>query len=189
MKIIKLIPVIIKNLILIIFYELKQLWRKSGKAKWIMSLLALGLVAGGGYRIWNGYYFDPNSEDLSLSQAARVGEMTTHRLMIELKGIPDNLPGQYERGDIVFIKPANFQFTEEEKTKFAILNMNLTEKQAEIMTRSLSETKKDASGQPEKISLKRRKYAVRLWRVGIWGDDQKGRVTDKVYGWGIVYEK
>jgi hypothetical protein len=178
MKIIKLIPVIIKNLILIIIYELKKLWRKSKKARWIMSLIALGLVIGLGFQIYNNYFFDPKSDELTLSQAAKVGEMTTHRLMVELVG--STAPGQYERGDIILIQPVNFQFTEEQKTKFAIINMNLTEKQAGIMMQSLKKNEE---------SLKRRKYAVRLWRIGIFGNDQKGKVIDKIFKWGIVYEK
>ena len=184
MKILKLLPVIAKNLVLIIIYELKKLRRRSRKARWAMNFIIVVLIIFFGYRIANNYFFDPNSHNLNLSQAARVGKVSTHRLLVELVG--STAPGQYERGDIILIASANSQFTAEERSKFLIINMNLTDKQAEVLLQSL---KKSTSDPAETISLKRRKYAVNLGKAGIKNNDRQGRVIEKTYQWNIIYEK
>lgn len=197
MKYIKLVLTIIKNFFLIIFYEGKKLFRKYPWAAWAALVMVLvGVVWGGviGYKKYQRHraiYGD----DVSLSRAAKIGEATTQKLMVQIenpKGNPEDVKGRYQRGDIVLIKPGNFEFSEAEKTGFLILHMDLTEKQAEILVKSKQADtgKDDPGGRPQLENLARRRYAVDLGKVGISGNDQGGReITDKIYTWDILFEK
>lgn len=150
-------------------------------------------------------------ENPSLSQAAKMGEMTTHKLMVQIENKncpPEMASGCYERGDIVLIKEGGWEFSDAEKEGFLILHMDLTDKQAEIMVQALEKKGKtpsvpDGTSPPSKgeedkpkdmppmmETLKMRKYTVNFEKIGIGPDDQKGReITDKVFKWNVVSEK
>lgn len=138
-------------------------------------------------------------ENPSLSQAAKMGEMTTHKLMVQIENKncpPEMASGCYERGDIVLIKEGGWEFSDAEKEGFLILHMDLTDKQAEIMVQALEEKSKvqpdkDIKDAPPAMeTLKMRKYTVNFEKIGIGPDDQKGReIMDKVFKWNVVKEK
>lgn len=192
---------IIKNFFPVLFEEIRDLLRSSRKARWIFGILIILVLAFGGYKVWKNFYPDPNSQNLTLSQAGRIGEVTTHKLMVQIENKnchPQMQNGCYERGDIVLIKDGAWEFSGAEKDGFLILHMDLTEKQAEILVRSLEEKSKvqppkdkELKDAPETMeTLKMRKYAVELSKIGIGPDDQKGRENnDTIYKWDIVKEK
>jgi hypothetical protein len=194
MKALKLIPTIIKNFFLIIYDETKKLMRRSKIFKWAFWVVLILLLAGGGYKIWRYYRPNPNDPNLSLSQAAKIGQVTTHKLMVEIenpKCSPAMASGCYERGDIVLIKPGDWEFSDAEKTGFLILHMDLTDKQAEVLVRSLDKNtnQKGPNGEPQAQQLKMRRYAVDLQKIGIADNDQNGREVDTIYKWDVVKEK
>lgn len=131
---------------------------------------------------------DPD-EKLTLAEAAEMGETVAYKLMIQIetpKGNPEDLKGRYEKGDIVLILPASHEFSTAEKEGFLIIKVDLTEKQTQLLTRSLNEIKKekDEAGMPLRETLKRRKFYVDLAKIGIAGNDQKGHeITDKSFKW------
>jgi hypothetical protein len=196
MKIIKLIPVIVKNFVLIIFWETKKLFR----GRTYLTLILLATILAGA--IWGGiaYYKHRRYEMIygdvtTLEEAAKMGEMTTHKLLVQIetpRGREEDLKGRYQRGDVVLTKPADFQFSEAEKTGFLILHMDLTEKQAMILVQSkkIDTGKNDQDGRPKTDTATRRRFAVDLGKIGIPDTDEKGReITDKVYKWDILIEK
>ena len=147
-------------------------------------------------------FFKKNStgdpyDNLTLSEAAKMGEVKTYKLMIQIetpKGSPEDTEGRYERGDIVLILPADHGFSPAEKEGFLIIKMDLTQKQTELLTKSLEEIKKEKNketGEPEREMLKRRKYTVDLTKIGIAENDEKGKeITDKTFKWKeVVSEK
>lgn len=140
-------------------------------------------------------------ENPSLSQAAKMGEMTTHKLMVQIENKncpPEMASGCYERGDIVLIKEGAWEFSSAEKEGFLILHMDITDKQAMVLVRSIEEKSKNQPPKDKEIkdmpeameTVKMRKYAVDFKKIGISPDDQKGReIADKVYKWDVVKEK
>jgi len=202
---------IIKNFFPVLFGELRDLLGRNRKARWIFAVLIIASLSFGGYKIWKNFYPDPNSQNLTLSQAGRIGEVTTHKLMVQIENKncpPETQSGCYERGDIVLIKDGAWEFSGAEKNGFLILHMDLTEKQAEILVQALEKKMKTPSvpdgtspplkeGEeklkdipPQMETLKMRKYAVSLSEIGISPDDQKGRENnDTIYKWEIVKEK
>jgi hypothetical protein len=194
-KIIKLIPTIIKNFFLIILEEIVNLFRKMG---WLWSLVLLAVLAGaiGGGFFWykKERHFENPEAKMTLEEAAKIGEVTTHKLLVQIeipKGNPEDLKGRYERGDIVQVSPGDKEFSEAEKTGFLILKMDLTDKQGELLMRALEieDEQKDPDGRPMMKTLKRRKYAIDLQKIGIGDDVQRGRVVEDIYKWDIVKEK
>lgn len=185
-------PVIVKKFFLIVIRGIKKLWGKSTAAKWLMSIILILLTTGGSYGIWKYYHRD---DEISLSQAARIGEVTTHKLMVQIenpKGNAADAGGRYERGDIILIKPGDFSFSDAEKESFLILHMDLTDKQAEVLVRALEKkTKlKDETGRRITEETKRRKYSIDLNKVDIGNEAQKGREMDgMVYTWDVIDEK
>lgn len=198
MKIIKLIPTIIKNFFLIIFYEIRKFFRRSKWVRRMLVILVVAVLAYVGWRVWYYYHPNPNDPNLSLTQAAQIGQVTTHKLLVQIenKNCPPSIAnGCFERGDIVLIKPADFQFSDAEKEGFLILHMDITDKQAEVLIESLQQKaqnqpkSKTPNGQPVMDTLKIRKYAVDLKKIGIADNDQSGREVDTVYKWDVVKEK
>lgn len=199
MKYIKLIPIILKNLVLITYDETKSLLQRSKIARWIFAVIVAVILGAIGYFVF--WRVDPNDPDLSLWQASRVGEKTTHQLMVQIenKNCPKEIAsGCYERGDIVLIKPADFQFSDGEKESFLILKMDITDKQAEVLVKSLEQKAKEQpkdlpegmkDAGPQMEQLKMRKYVVNLKEIGIGDDVTSGKVVDKVFGWKVVDEK
>ena len=200
-KKLKLIPTILKNFFPVVFGEIRDLLKRSRKARWILGIIIIFSLGFGGYKAWKYYRPNPDDRDLSLSQAGRIGEMTTHKLMVQIenKNCPPQMQsGCYERGDIVLIKDGQWEFSGAEKEGFLILHMDLTEKQAEILVQSI-EKKSDIQPPadknakdvlPEMETLKMRKYTVNLQKISISPDDQKGReIGDKIYKWDVVKEK
>ena len=196
MKILKLIPVVIKNFLLIVFYET----RKFIKSKPFLSLIifvAVIVIIGGGIWGWQKYNNRAGKiieDEVTLSEAAKMGEVTTHKLLVQIevpKGSPEDIKGRHERGDIVLIKNADHEFSIAEKTGFLILKMDITEKQSELLVRSLEAQtgEKEEDGAPRTEQLKRRKFTIDLSKIGISPDDQKGREEEKIYSWDIVKEK
>jgi hypothetical protein len=173
---------------------------KKRLATFIIGVILIAvLLIGGAIFIYRTFIHpdtgNPN-DYITLSEAAKMGEMATHKLMVQIespKGSAEDVKGRYERGDIVLIKEAEHQFSIAEKTGFLIVRMELTPKQAELLTMSLDEVKgKDKeTGEPQRETLKRRKFTVDLEKIGISADDQKGReIEDKVFKWeGNVLEK
>jgi hypothetical protein len=136
--------------------------------------------------------------NLSLSQAARIGQVTTHKLMVQIENRncpPEIASGCYERGDIVLIKPSDFEFSDAEKTSFLILNMDITDNQAEVLVKSLEQKakvqpkEKSPDGRPQMDQLKIRKYTVDLKKISLGDDITAGKVIDAIYKWDIVREK
>jgi hypothetical protein len=195
MKTLKLILTIIKNLFLIIIEEIIKIFTIPKRRKWAVIIIIILILTGGGYKIWKYYRPDPNDPNISLAQAAKIGEVTTHKLLVEIenpKCPPAIANGCYERGDIVLIKPGDFEFSDAEKEGFLILRMDLTEKQSELLVRSLDKGGggKGPDGQPNTQQLKMRRCGVDLSKIGIGNDDQKGReVEGRVYKWDIISEK
>lgn len=189
MHILKLIPVIIKNLSLMIW--------ENKISRWILIILIVAGVGFGGYKIFFGP-LDPNDPNLSLSDAAKIGEVTTHKLMVQIENrqCPTEIAsGCYERGDIVLIKNGDFEFSDAEKTGFLILKMDLTDKQAEVLVRSLEQKaknqpkEKSPDGRVQMEQLKMRRYGVDLKKISIEDSVTSGKVVDAVYKWDIVKEK
>lgn len=196
MKKILLPFIIIKNICVIICEEIWSFARKKPKAV-IAVILLIFLALGISY-----YFKGKNGGDsygdlqkLTLEKAAREGEKTTLQLLIQIekpKGNSDDASGRHERGDVVLTAPADKEFSIAEKEGFLILKMDLTPKQVEILTLPMEEkiNKKDPEGNPIRETLKRRKFAVDLGKIGISEDDEKGRVLeDKIYTWDILYQK
>lgn len=162
------------------------------------AIFAVGvlLLAGAAvFLIARGLNKNKGLDKVSLEQAAKMGEMATHKLMIQIenpKGKAEDASGRYERGDIILIMPSDHQFSAAEKEGTLIIKMDLTEKQAEVMVQSLSKetNQKDERDRPQEETLKRRKFAADLAKIGISEGDEKGReIENKIFGWDIVYEK
>ena len=132
---------------------------------------------------------DPYDDGMTLKKASKIGEKATHKLLVQIE--KSRGEGRYERGDVVLTASSTKQFSPAEKSGFLIIKMDLTPKQAEILTRSLDKVSEelDPEGMPIRETLKRRKYAVDLEEIGIAEDDFKGREANEIYKWGVLYEK
>lgn len=195
----KLIPRILINFLQIVYEEAGNFFRRLG---WIKSAVIIVVIAalavGGAWWFHNKNKMAPDLPDdyfMTLKEAAKMGEMTTHKLLIQIenpKGNPENIKGRYQRGDIVMAVPGDREFSDAEKTGFLIIQMELTDKQAELLMRP-QETigeETDESGRPVLKQVKRRKYIVDLAKVGIGPEVERGRVIDdKVFKWDVVAEK
>ena len=200
MKTLKLIGRIIKNLFLILIEEITKLFAIRKRRKWAVLAVIVLLIVGGGYQIRKYYHPDPNDPNLSLTQAARIGQVTTHKLLVQIENRncpPEIANGCYQRGDIVLIKGGDFQFSDAEKSGFLILRMDLTDKQADVLVKSLEQKSanqpKPASGErnmpPVMDMLAIRKYTVDLKKIGIADDMINGKEVDTIYKWDVVKEK
>ena len=132
---------------------------------------------------------DPYDDGMTLKKAAKIGEKVTHKLLVQIEASRGE--GRYDRGDVVLTASSSKQFSPAEKSGFLIIKMDLTPTQAEILTRSLDKVSKelDPDGMPIRETLKRRKYAVDLDKIGIADDDFKGRELNEIYKWDILFEK
>lgn len=161
-----------------------------------LILLAIFLLAGS-FWLWNKSgkkESEPVNQDLK--EAGKEGEKIVHKLMVQIenpKGNAEDVKGRYERGDIVLIFPADHQFSLAEKEGFLIVQMEMTPKQAEILTRALEEKNQGEEMKEKEDSpktLKRRKFAIDLTKIGISPEDEKGReMGGEVFGWSIILEK
>ena len=161
----------------------------------IVIIIIAGIIFGAIKFFKNNSTGDPY-DNLTLSEAAKMGEVKTYKLMIQIetpKGSPEDTEGRYERGDIVLILPADHGFSPAEKEGFLIVKMDLTQKQTELLTKSLDEIKKEKneSGMPIRDTLKRRKFTVDLTKIGIAESNEKGReIAGKTFEWeDVVAEK
>ncbi len=137
--------------------------------------------------IFNNRDIDPYSDKITLKKAAKIGQIETNKLLVQIEENKGN--GRYERGDVVLTASSTKEFSLAEKSGFLIIKMDLTPTQADMITRSLeSKVGEDENG-PVYETLKRRKYAVDLEKVGISSDDFKGRELDDIYKWDILVEK
>ena len=128
------------------------------KKKIIIISLIVVLLIGGGFFLWREISKPIDNQKLTLKQASRMGEIATHKLLVQIerpKGSPEILKGRYERGDIVLVASEDNKFSESEKTGFLILKMELTPKQVEILTLSLVKEsgKKDERGRVKDVML------------------------------------
>jgi len=158
------------------------------KKKIIIIFLAIFLIGGGFIFYKKNHPTAVDNQKMTLKQASKIGEMTTHQLLVQIK----KTGSSYERGDIILTKPADWEFSDTEKSIFLIVKMDLTPKQGELLALSLIREigKKDETGQPVEESLKRRKFYVDLEKSGISQDDEKGGVVeDKIFQWDILKEK
>ncbi len=132
---------------------------------------------------------DPYDDGITLKKASKIGEKVTHKLLIQIEDSSNE--DRYERGDIVLTASSSKQFSPAEKSGFLIIKMDLTPKQAEMLTRSLDRVGEelDPEGMPIRETIKRRKYAVDLEEIGIAPNDFKGREVNEIYKWGVLYEK
>ena len=201
LRVIRLIPIIIKNLFFIAFNAIKRELCGRSWLFWLVGVIILVVVLGGGifgYRKYQRSKLVAQMTDsqVSLSKAAAMGKMTTHKLLVQIENVkcPDGQANQcFQRGDIVLIMPGNHQFSIAEKTGFLIVPADLTDKQAEILTQA---TQKDTGkNNPDDQSLldttARRRYSVDLSKIGISPDDQKGQeITGKIFQWSnVIFEK
>lgn len=192
MRFIKLLPTILKNLSFMV-WEYKP-------TRLALIILIIGGIAFSGYRYYKNST-DPNNPNISLANAAKIGEVMTHKLMVEIDGKncpPEKSAGCYERGDIIAIHPSDRDFSDGEKESFLILKMDLTDKQAEILMHpedKISRPKDIPVGSdakiipPTKEVIKLRRYSVDLKKIGIGDDVTAGRVVDAIYKWDILKEK
>ena len=161
----------------------------------IVILIALALLVIGGFFLWRKYSIPKDAQKLTLTQAARMGEFTQQKLLVQIsrpKGTADNVKGRYERGDIVLVADADKEFSATEKSIFLIIKMDLTPKQKEILTLSMVKDtgEKDEDNRPVEETLKRRKFYVDLKAVGIADEDEGGKeITDKSFEWSILKQK
>jgi len=144
---------------------------------------------------WRWYKQPIDNNKLTLKQAYKMGEMNTYKILVQIKnpkGGSENPEGRYERGDVILVAPADKQFSDTEKDIFLVIRMDLTPKQAEILTLALSKDtdQKGEDGRLERESLKRRKFYADLSAIGIADDDEQGReIEDKIFKWDILREK
>lgn len=144
-----------------------------------------------------------NSESagLTLPQASKTDPVSRHKLLVQIENRPcpsQDSAGCFERGDILLIKPGDWEFSDGEKEGFLIIQMDITEGQAEDLVRSLEKEAEVEAPQdegeeetaPPSETLRLRKYAVDLGKIGLRPDEQKGlEITDEVYTWDIIKEK
>jgi len=197
MRFFRLCFIILKNLPRAIFEEIRERVRSFGLGKTILILIILIAAVSGGF-----WYFEKRSKDgdVMLEKAAKAGELTERKMMIQIenpKGNPADIPGRYERGDIVLILSADHQFSDAEKAGFLIVKMKLTGEQAELMVRAKEEDLKKSDrpedapkDEPMAKTLKRRRFTADLSKMGIASNDEKGReIEDNVFEWEVVEEK
>lgn len=197
-KIWVLVPIIIKNLLLIFFAWLKSIARKLGW-KTIAAILAVVFVIGG-FFIWRTIHQRnqiPQLDRLTLSEAAKMGDKANYQMLIQIQNsnceqVVAN--SCLQRGDVVLIASADKEWSPAEEEGFLIIKIELTPKQAELMTQPLEKISDKAKGDPKQgpmfDQIQRRKFAVDLVKMGIASDDQKGRIiSDKVFTADILKEK
>ena len=155
----------------------------------IISGIALVLLLGLFFIMRGSGPVDPYDDGMTLKKASKIGEKATHKLLVQIEASRGE--GRYDRGDVVLTASSTKQFSPAEKSGFLIIKMDLTPKQAEILTRSLDRVSEelDPEGMPIRETLKRRKYAVDLEEIGIAADDFKGREVNEIYKWGVLFEK
>jgi hypothetical protein len=106
--------------------------------------------------------------DRFLEQIAKDPSATPHELLVKLTDNYHPDPGKdalsYKAGDIVVVKPAGFEWSENEKNSFLILRANLTPEAAiELVSpRKIDTGEKDEQGRPIMRSVARRKFRINL---------------------------
>jgi hypothetical protein len=157
-------------------------------------LILLAIIAS--YYFW---HQKNNTNDpldkMTLNQAAREGQMVEMKLLVQIEtpqGRADDANARLERGDVVLAKPADWQFSDAEKSGFLIIKVKVTPALADLMVKPVEkiiDTEKD-TGAPIKETERRRKFAVDLNKIGIGKDDEKGReIADKTFDWHILIQK
>lgn len=132
----------------------------------------------------------PGDDGVTLAAAAKMGEMQTRKLLIQIRN--SNQEGDPERGDVVLVAPADKEFSPAEIGGFLIVKMKLTDKQVEIITKPKQKLtgEKDDTGNPVVAQEKARKYSIDLGRIGVAADDFAGReIADKLFEWQVIKEK
>jgi len=161
--------------------------------------LAFLILLGAGFLAWRVFLKNKNSEPdnnkLTMAAASKIGEIATHKLLVQIRKPADNSEksnGRYERGDVVLVAPADHGFSDAEKAGFLIIKMEITPKQAEILTLALQKDNgtEDPKQNPLRESIKRRKFYLDLAAIGISDDEEKGReIEDQVFKWDVLREK
>ena len=165
----------------------------------LLVVVFLAVVFGIVFGIWKLFHRGgkiPEEQKMSLSSAAKEGEKTAHKLMIQIeknKCPEDQKNSCYDRGDIVLIMSGDHQFSAAEKSGFLIVKMDLTDKQAELLTQSLDRItgRDEETGEDQTETLQRRRFAVNLEKLGISDEDYKGKeIEDKSFEWkDVIVEK
>lgn len=171
-------------------------------AWWISGILLFSVFLLSGCQSVNSNHpATSDNKTITLPQAPKTDPVSRHKLLVQIENRPcpsDDSAGCFERGDILLIKPGDWEFSDGEKEGFLILQMDMTEGQAETLVRSLDkeaeieppQDEEENETPPSQETLKLRRYAVDLGKVGLRPDEQKGReITDQVYNWNIIKEK
>jgi hypothetical protein len=163
----------------------------------IIAIIVLVFIVAS-YYFWQQKNNTGDSLDrMTLSQAAAQGKMVEMKLLVQIEtpqGRADDANSRLERGDVVLAKPADWQFSDTEKSIFLIIKVKINETLANLIVQPLNkELRSEAPESDEpaaKEQLKRRKFAVDLAKIGIGKDDEKGReIMDKTYNWDILIQK
>lgn len=189
--------------------------KKKQIIKITATIIVLAAVILGGFFFWQGQKqknkkFDrPSYENrfqkMTLEQAAREGEFSEMKLVVQIKnliGNSDDAKSRLERGDVIVVKPANWNFSATEKKIFLIIKVKLTPTLADLIVQPLINekgkpplggffaSKNTKAGPPVQERIKRRKFAVDLSSIGIKDGDEQGReITDKTFDWTILKQK
>lgn len=169
---------------------------------WISGILLFFVVLFSGCQsVESNRPANSESAGLTLPQASKTDPASRHKLLVQIETRPcpsQDSAGCFERGDVLLIKPGDWEFSDGEKEGFLIIQMDITEVQAEELVRSLDKEAQvelpqdegEEETSPSSETLKLRKYAVDLGEIGLRPDEGKGReITDEIYAWDVIKEK
>ena len=144
-----------------------------------MMLLVIAAIIFGTYKIFKWYKQTPPIERLSIKDASKDGEKKTVQLLIQIAS--PNAAGALERGDVVLSAPEDKQFSLAEKEGFLIIKMRLTQSEQDLLSLALNEKPGVFASEQEQQSpktIKNRKFAVDLEKIGISSEEKTGRIIE-----------
>jgi hypothetical protein len=176
----------------------------ENKKKFIFFLVIIAiLVIGIGWGIISAIkyiHYRGNTKTWSeeMKEAEKNGKKTEMKILVQIAPPPPgsnpNDPSSTARGDILASYPADKEFSVAEKEGFLIINVELTEKEAELIVKPIQEMKEmegiNGSKKQKATNLKAHRFGVNLSDIGISEDDFRGReINNKVYNDKMIYEK